>query len=193
MKRQSIFIVALFLMYSLFGIETSFGGTGSSKPTRKQAVLEFTAKPAKLTFQVGEDVVFKFRLKNLSSTRVFVSRYMSIGDFVALKLIGPDGAQVLWQGKIRNIAYNKDAFLFLEPGQEVYAVHTISITKNEGFLITRPGNYRASAEYSLGPPDYFAGLAPKESVPQGSFKSLHSRFKVVGVRGKKASAGNARP
>ncbi|MGB9489704.1 MAG: hypothetical protein WCA92_04480 [Terriglobales bacterium] len=150
----------------------------SAKPTAGLD-LSFTAKPAKIAFAVGEDIVFRFRIKNLSSTRMFVSRYMPVGDFVALKLLGPDGKQVTWQGKIRSVEYNKDAFLMLEPGKEVSANHTISTTKGEGFVIDKPGRYTVQAEYSLGPPEYFGSLAPKESIPRGTFNSPESHFTVT--------------
>jgi hypothetical protein len=134
--------------------------------------------PVKSLFHVGEDVVVRFRLKNLSEKPIFVSRYMPVGDFITLKLTGPQGKELPWRGKIRSISYSKDAFLLLEQGQEVSTSHTISLSKGEGFEIGGPGRYTIAAEYSLGPSEYFATIAPKGSIPQGSFKSHPVHFVV---------------
>lgn len=151
----------------------------SAKPASAGKLLTFAARPIKPSFKAGEEVVFRFRLKNLSSKRIFVSRYLSIGDFVTLELTGPDGKKVPWQGKVRSIGYNKDAFLMLDPRQEISVRHTISVIKDEGFVIDKPGWYTARAEYALGPPEYFANLAPKESIPEGQVKAPIAHFTVI--------------
>jgi hypothetical protein len=171
----------LFLVFVCSLCDTAVGSDENSsfKQVAGGRELRFTATPVKPLFRIGEDVIFRFRLKNLSSKEVFVSRYMSVGDFVTFKLIGPDGKDVPWQGKIRSVAYSKDAFLLLEPGQEVSANHALSVTKGEGFVIAKPGRYTVFAEYSLGPPEYFANLAPKGSIPQGLFKAVETHFTVA--------------
>jgi hypothetical protein len=174
-----MFALLLVLVCSLRGNAAGSDENGPSKPEARSQELSFTARPVKSLFRIGEDVVFRFQLKNLSSKQLFVSRYMPVGDFVALKLTSPDGKEVSWQGKIRSIAYSKDAFLVLKPGQGVSANHTISVTKGEGFAITQPGRYKVHAEYSLGPPEYFANLAPKGSIPQGLFRAAEAHFTVA--------------
>ena len=171
------------LAYLLSGVAVGSDERKTSN-SMDQQVLGFTVKPIKPTFRIGENVALRFGLKNLSSTRIFVSRYMPIGDFVTLSFVGPNGKEVPWHGKIRSIAYGKDAFLFLEPGQEVSASQTIPTTKDEGFAITRPGRYTIVADYSLGPPEYFANLAPKEAIPQGSFKAPHVHFMIASKNAK---------
>src|SRR5438874_2610035 len=99
--------------------------TAVEKPSGAGQLLAFTVTPIKPSFAIGEEVVFRFRLKNLSSKPVFVSRYMPVSDLVFLNLTGPDGKEVAWQGKVRSTAYSKDAFLVLEPGHEVSANHSI--------------------------------------------------------------------
>jgi hypothetical protein len=158
--------------------------SAQTKPTTEETtsageLLTFTARPMKQSFNLGEEVVFRFRLKNLSSKPIFVSRYMAIGDFVTLELTGPDGRAVPWEGKIKSVGYSKDAFLMLDPGQEVSAKHTITLVKGVGFVIDKPGRYTARAEYALGPPEYFANLAPKDSIPQGTFKAPGTHFTVA--------------
>jgi len=182
--RTRLRLAFLFLAFVCCLCSTAVGSDENnfSEQAAGSQELGFTAKPVKPVFRIGEDVVFRFRLKNRSSKRVFVSRYMSVGDFVTFKLTGPDGKDVPWQGKIRSIAYNKDAFLVLEPGQQVSANHVISVTKGEGFAITKPGRYTVLAEYSLGPPEYFANLAPKGSIPQGLFKTVEIHFTVAAAK-----------
>lgn len=160
--------------------------TTTEKVTGAGELLSFTATPIKQSFSLGEEIVFRFRLKNLSSKPIFVSRYMPIGDFVTLDLTGPNGKQVPWGGKIKSVAYSKDAFLMLEVGREISAKHTISLVKGVGFVIDKAGQYTAHAEYALGPPEYFANLAPKGSIPQGTFKAPGTHFTIVGPGPKEA-------
>ena len=162
-----------------WGLFVSAQTKTTTEEARGASELAFTSRPMKQSFSLGEEVVFRFRLKNLSSKPVFVSRYMPIGDFVTLELTGPDGKEVPWGGKIKSVGYSKDAFLMLNPGQEVSAKHTISLVKSVGFVIDKPGRYTARAEYALGPPEYFAHLAPKESIPQGTFNAPVTHFTVV--------------
>jgi hypothetical protein len=179
MRTRATLAFLIVLVCSLCRTTIGSDENGSARQEARTQQLSFTARPAKSLFRVGEDVVFRFKLKNFSSKRVFVSRYMTVGDFVTIELTGPDGKEVRWQGKIRSIAYSKDAFLVLGPGQEVSANHTISVTKGEGFAIDKPGRYTVLAEYSLGPPEYFSNLAPKESIPQGVFKAVKTHFTVA--------------
>ena len=62
------------------------------------------------------------------------------------------------------------------PLQEVSAKHTITLVKRVRFVIDKPARYTARAEYALGPPEYFANLAPKDSIPQCTFKAPGTHF-----------------
>jgi len=175
--KRAVLSLVLTLPWGLFlSAQTK---TTAEKTTGAGALLAFTARPIKQSFSLGAEIVFRLRLKNLSSKRIFVSRYMPIGDFVTLELTGPDGKDVPWEGKIKSVGYGKHAFLMLDPGQEVSAKHTISLVTGVGFAIDKAGRYTAHAEYALGPPEYFANLAPKESIPQGTFKAPGTHFTVV--------------
>jgi hypothetical protein len=180
MKNDTValMLVLLVLSCSVHGAASGSSETDSAKPTSAGQVLRFTARPVKPTFRIGEDVVLEFRLKNLSKMRVFVSRYMP-EEFAGVTLIGPDGKEVPWHGRVRSVAYSKDAFLFLEPSQEVFVSRTISEVESEGFAITKPGRYTVVAEYSLGPPEYFPNLAPTNFIPQGVFRARESHFTVT--------------
>src|SRR5580698_1004681 len=175
-------ILSLLLALTVVPAGSAQSTITAEKPTSAGRLLTFTARPTKPLFSLGEEIVFRFRLRNVSSKQLFVSRYMTVGDFVTLTVIGPDGKKVHWQGKIRSVGYSKDAFLFLEPNNEVSAVHTISLAKGEGFEIKRAGHYTVMADYSLGPPEYFANLAPKESIPEGPFKAPTTHFTITASR-----------
>ena len=181
MKNRIVIGALVVFACALLEVADAFGGTDPGKPKSLGQALRFTAKPVKPTFRIDEDVVLQFRLKNLSEARVFVSRYMP-EEFVGVTLIGPDGKEVRWHGRVRSVAYGKDAFLFLEPGQEISASRTISAVAGEGFTIAKSGRYTVRAEYSLGPPEYFAKLAPKGAIPEGRFKAPEAHFIVVGSK-----------
>ena len=110
---------------------------------------------------------------------------MTAGDFVGITLTGPDGKEVPWSGKMRSVEYSKDAFLMLNPRQQVSANHTISLFKGDGFLVTKAGRYTLIAEYFLGPPEHFSNIAPKESIPEGTFKAPKVHFTIVAGKGAK--------
>jgi len=177
-RRSFTLLLSVFICLLTGGLAGS-DEDSSAEPTAGNPDLSFSIEPIKPVFRVGEGVVFRFRLKNVSSRRLFVSRYMPIGDFVTLQLMGPDGKEVPWSGKIRSVEYNKDAFLMLNPGQEVSTSHTISIHDREGFLINKPGRYTIHAEYDLGPPEYFANVAPKGSIPEGPFSAPTVHFTIA--------------
>lgn len=184
MKNETITSILLVIVVS--------SGTCMATPGCREAdfsaqktpgqVLQFTTRPTKPTFRSGEDVVLRFCLKNQSHKRIFVSRYMP-EEFVGVTLVDPDGNEVRWHGRVRSVAYSKDAFLYLEPGQEVSTSRTISEVDGEGFTITKAGRYTVRSEYSLGPPGYFAKIAPKESIPEGSFKAPETHFTISAAVG----------
>jgi hypothetical protein len=180
---RSFCIAAVLLANLSSGAVAANPSLTAAKATSAKPALQFTASPVKSMFVIGEDVLFRFRIKNISDKAVFVSRYMTAGDFVGITLIGPDGKEVPWSGKIRSVGYSKGAFLTLNPGQQVSAIHTISLFKGEGFLVTKAGRYALIAEYSLGPPEYFSNIAPKESIPEGTFKAAKVHFTIVAGKG----------
>src|ERR1700728_469042 len=175
-------ILSFFLALIIVPAGSAQSTVTAEKPTSAGRLLTFTARPTKPLFDLGEEIVFRFRLRNVSSKRIFVSRYMTVGDFITLTVIDPDGKKVPWQGKIRSVGYSKDAFQFLETNNEVSAAHTISLAKGEGFEIKQAGRYTVIADYSLGPPEYFANLAPKGSIPEGPFKAPTTHFTITASR-----------
>jgi len=151
--------------------------TAASK--RPAPPLSFEARAVKSVFVLGEDVVLSFRLKNLSRRRVFVARNPGAEEFVGLTVIGPDGKEVPWEGKIHSVSYTPEAFTVLRSGESISGSAVISLKGGRGFQFTRPGNYTVRAEYSLGPPAYFKPLAKEDWIPDGVFRSPDVTFRVV--------------
>lgn len=169
------------VLLAVLGALSASAQAQAPKVATPSEALRFTAKATKLTFYLGDEVRLIFRIKNTSKGRVLVSRYMS-EEFMGISVIGPDRQAVQWHGRIRSVAYEKDAFLFLEPNQEVSAIRTISAVEGEGFSISRLGRYTVFAEYSLGLPEYFEPIAPKSTIPIGLFKAPPVHFTIVARR-----------
>jgi hypothetical protein len=140
-------------------------------------VLVFEALPSRQLLERGEAVVFVLYLRNLSEGPIFVSR-LTGDEFVDFSVIGPDGKEVPWRGKgrIDSKRYSPSDFAVLERYQEISAKRIISLKDGAGFVFDKPGQYSATAEYSLEPPDYFAPFAGETKIPTGSFRSTKAAF-----------------
>jgi hypothetical protein len=159
----------------VFGVGVTDCATGK-QATESTAVI-FRAVPTKRLFKPGEDIVLVLSIQNNSTDPVFVSR-LAGDEFVDLKLTGPDGKEVPWQGKriIDSKSYSPSDFVVLKRGERVSARRTISAKDGHGFVIERSGRYSATAQYSLEPPEYFAPLAGKAKIPPGSLVSRLAIF-----------------
>jgi hypothetical protein len=126
-------------------------------------------------FKLGEDVVMVLSIQNNSPDPIFVSS-LRTNDFVDIRVIGPNGKEAPWRGtgKIDSRSYSAPDFTVLTTGKRVRASRTISFKDGSGFLFETPGPYSVTAEYSLGPPEYFAPLAGTAKIPRGSFSSAPS-------------------
>jgi hypothetical protein len=101
------------------------------------------------------------------------------GDqFVDFSVIGPDGKEVPWQGKGRIVSreYSPADFAVLGTYHEISEKRIISLKDGAGFVFDKPGEYFVTAEYSLGPPEYFAPFAGKTKIPTGKFRSTKAGF-----------------
>jgi hypothetical protein len=142
-------------------------------------MLMFRVSPTKQTFAAREDIVLRFSLYNSSKESVFVSRKM-YDEFVDLTIFGPDGNEVNRRGKrkIDSKKYSSQDFAVLPAGGSLSAKSVVSVKNGLGFIIDKPGRYRIKAEYSLGPPAYFAPFAGATRVPEGTFRSKTVTFCV---------------
>jgi|ERR1051326_4213807 hypothetical protein len=140
-------------------------------------ILTFQVSPVKPTFSPGEDIVLRFSLHNNSKDAVFVSRKM-YDEFVDLTIFGPGGNEVSRRGKrkIDSKTYSPQDFAVLKGGESIGAKAVVSLKDGLGFIIEKPGRYRVKAEYSLGPPAYFAPFAGATIVPDGAFRSKTFTF-----------------
>jgi hypothetical protein len=135
-------------------------------------ILTFRVSPIKQTFSAREDIVLRFSLRNSSKESVFVSRKM-YDEFVDLTMVGPDGKELNRTGKrkIDSKKYSPQDFAVLQAGGSISTKYVVSLKDGLGFIIDKPGRYRIKAEYSLGPPAYFAPFAGATKVPEGTFRS----------------------
>jgi hypothetical protein len=156
------------------------GNTTDQTPTRESAnppALVFRARPTKHLFARGEDVVFSVSIRNQSAGPIFVSRLLH-EEFVDFNVSGPDGKEVPWRGKgrIDSKSYSPSDFTVLKGGEQIRARRTISLKDGQGYVFHSPGQYSVTAEYSLGPPEYFAPFAGDAKVPPGTFGSVRATF-----------------
>jgi hypothetical protein len=140
-------------------------------------VLVFEAIPPKQLLTRGEAVVLVLTIRNRSEGPICVSRLKG-DEFVDFSIIGPDGKEVPWRGKgrIDSREYSPSDFAVIERYQEISAKRIISLKDGAGFVFDKPGQYSVTAEYSLGPPEYFAPFAGETKIPTGSFRSTKAAF-----------------
>jgi hypothetical protein len=134
-------------------------------------ILTFQISPIKHTFSRHEEIVVRFALRNNSPYPVFVNRKM-YSEFVDLTVLAPNGKEVAWRGtgRIDSKAYSLEDFAVLKTGESISQKTVVSLKQGVGFMIDKPGRYRMKAEYSLGPPAYFASFARGAKVPEGPFR-----------------------
>jgi hypothetical protein len=170
--KTSIFLVLSFLAFT----SRTMGQTPTTESIKHPA-LAFQARPTKHLFARGEDVVLSLLIRNESAGPVFVSRLIH-DEFVDFKITGPDGKEVSWRGKgrIDSKNYSPSDFAVLGSAEKISANRTISLKNGQGFVLSKPGQYSVTAEYSLEPPEYFAPLAGDAKTPPGSFRSVNATF-----------------
>jgi|SRR5215472_1090668 len=151
-----------------------------------QATLRLGVSPVKRIFSKGENVVLIFAICNNSDDPVFVSRN-AYDEFIDLDVKGPKGEQIDRRGKkyIDSKNYHAEDFTILKKGECARSRATISLKNGLGFEIKKTGHYSVVAEYSLGPPDYFAPLAGIAKVPTGSFRAKPASFCIGACTGSK--------
>jgi hypothetical protein len=166
---------SLFLFSSL-GLANGTQGQTSATPDT-MCELCFGASPETQLFAQGEAIVLVLSIYNRSAEPIFVSSLKS-DEFVDFNVIGPDGKEVQWRGtgRIDSRAYSQYDFAVLGKYHVLSAKRVISFKDGRGFIFDRPGQYTVTAEYSLGPPEYFAPFAGKTKVPIGSFTSGKAAF-----------------
>jgi hypothetical protein len=178
MRNHCLVKAPLLLLISSLSVA---GNTLRQVPVRKATppALVFEARPARPLFRRGDVVVLVLSIRNESAGLIFVSR-LTDEEFVDFKINGPDGKEVPWRGKgrIDSKQYSSSDFAVLKSGQKISAGRIISLKDGEGFIFTKPGRYSVAAEYSLGPPEYFAPLAGDTNIPTGSFRSMKATFCV---------------
>jgi hypothetical protein len=134
--------------------------------------LALFLRPSKQLFWMGEPVVIGLQLYSRFEQPILVSRLQG-NEFVTFKLLGPDGKDVPWQGKVadRPHAYASSDFTALGQYQAVSADRTISLQDGTGFALNKPGEYTLTAEFSIAHPEDLAPYATHAKPAVGSFRS----------------------
>jgi hypothetical protein len=176
-KFKNILAMLLILGTCVATVISSSNASNAEKARSPE--LQFKVKPINPRFKLGEPVALDFTLKNMSQRPVLVARFI-YPSHATVHLTGPDGKPVPWKGskRIVNESYPPDAFVVLASGEMFSRQATISLEKEQGYVITSPGKYVVWAEYSLGPPEYFAAAAKGALVPKGSFQSTPVSFLI---------------
>jgi hypothetical protein len=178
MRNRFLTKKPLFLLFASLAFAGATEAQAPAKPSILRA-LAFEARPTKRLFTQGEAVVFVLSIRNQSPEPIFVSR-LTEDEFVDFRISGPDGKAVPWRGKgrIDSKEYSPSDFAVLKCRERISAKRIISFKDGQGFVFNKPGQYSVTAEYSLGPPEYFAPLAGATKIPTGSFRSVNATFCV---------------
>jgi len=160
----------------------------------KTPELYFFTRPSKQLFWTGEPVVIGLELYSRLEQPVLVSRLQG-NEFVILKVVGPDGNEVPWQGKARDRAraYSPSDFTVLGQYKAISADRTISLKDGTGFAFNQPGQYTLTAEFSMGHPEDFAQFADQAKPAVGSFRSSKLEFCIDACILKPAPVRNDAP
>jgi hypothetical protein len=126
---------------------------------------------------MGEPVVIGLELYSRLEQPILVSRLQG-NEFVNLKVVGPDGNEVPWQGKApeRARAYSPSDFTVLGQYKAISADRIISLKDGRGFAFIQPGQYTVTAEFSMGHPEDFAQFVDQAKPAVGSFRSSKLAF-----------------
>ena len=134
--------------------------------------LYFYTRPSKQLFSRGESVVIGLELYSRSEQPLLISRVYG-DEFVSFKVTGPGGNEIAWQGEARvgSREYSPSDFTVLGQYKQITANRIISLKDGTGFAFDRPGQYKLTAEFSMGPPNNFAAFEAQAKAPAGSFRS----------------------
>lgn len=158
-------------------------GCSRDKPSRTTEMstqtpeLYVSIRPAKQLFWSGEPVVFGLQLYSRFEQPILVGRLQD-NEFVNFKVVGPDGNEVLRQGKApdRARAYSPSDFTVLGQYKAISADRTISLKDGTGFAFNQPGQYTLTAEFSMRHPADSAQFADQARPAVGSFHSSKLEF-----------------
>lgn len=173
--------------HSRFPRAVALSHTVEATPFKLQVtppVLQFTAKPAKPTFDLGDAIRFVFHLHNTGSQGVLVAYDLALLDAVHLKVVDANGKEVPWSGQQHNAV---PLLSMLDPGSSVesgYAITPQNLfgTVLRGIDIRKAGTYTVYATYDLAEPinelQGYVGMTSILLVP-GPIAAPPVKFTVV--------------
>ncbi len=148
-NMRNLYLVFPFVMVSAF---LAHGVVAQNAQDTTQSVkLQFSALPEKHEYRLGEVVRFRFSLHNSGDRDVLVARGFTLDHYVYLRILGPDGKELPWCGKIDGIIQR---FAVLRPGAKIQSVVRASCDshRDSGYVFDRQGVYNISAYYHLPEP-----------------------------------------
>ncbi len=137
-----------FLLLLIFARSTTVVCGEDSTPGVK---LEFSAAPEKQEYRVGDVVKLVFTLRNAGDRNVLVAQHFVLEEYVWVAILGPDGKELAWCGKVDGRAERPDEFAVLRPGATVRSAVRVSCDahRESGFILDHAGAYTLSAYYHL--------------------------------------------
>jgi hypothetical protein len=126
---------------------------------------------------MDEPVAFGLQLYSRLEQPILVGHLQS-DEFVNFKVVGPDGNEMPWHGKLPDRArtFSLSDFTVLGQYKAVTADRTISLKDGTGFTFNQPGQYTLTAEFSMGHPEDFTQFADQAKPAVGSFRSSKLGF-----------------
>ena len=137
------------LRYLSFLVAFSIAPSCQSGGGAPSSSLSFTAAPIKSSFHVGEKVIFRFKIENLSRADVLVSPTFILNYDIHLEVKDASGKAIPWCGGVVRQVILGDKFITLQAGKSLGMSRQISCddTNDSGYSFPGPGEYSVSATY----------------------------------------------
>jgi hypothetical protein len=163
MRILTVAFSGFFLLFVLAQTTTALCGENPTPGVK----LELSTVPEKQEYRIGEVVKLVFTLRNAGDRDVLVAQHFVLEEYVWVEILGPDGKELPWCGKIDGRAERRDEFAILRPGASVRSAVRVSCDahRDSGFMLDRAGTCTLSAYYHLPyPVDSLQRIAGKAGV-----------------------------
>lgn len=184
---------AVGVVFIELSLVTLFGGcTGyafKSAEPEKKAQLELTATATKQSFDVGEHVMVKLRLKNTGTKSALVvkSLRLSLAIWVHVDDLERKTEVMKCSPIVPELLPTADDFAVLTPSaqiesQVIISCHGADSSRQYGFDLSKPGAYEARVRYRLTfPKESLKSLAPDVEIITEPVQAPPFRFSLAAV------------
>lgn len=156
--------------------------------------LTLEVLPTSQRVTVGKPIKLTFRLRNVSTKRVLVGRWLSLGQMVYLDITPPSGQKMQWCGRIYSGLLSRSNFVVLSPGESVERTQVISCDneRTAGYKIDSAGDFVVKARYRVGyPQSDLDEIAEGSLALKGPIQAPEVRLEVVAPAG--TGSGEPKP